>query len=264
MSMIKIPINSTLFTPRFLFFFFFGFLQWCKIEFDHHALKLSVINETITILVKLLEHLIDCFGINFEGRLVFTRRLDKLRWRRFFILHGQVSLQPPGHLCYEIFCCKTTGSGHVASTLPITECVVHSFTECLGEIRNLQLRSKLIFVIRIVFGVKHGCVLHGTNHCLDKTQRIQRCFLSGQMIVPQVRDGSMGGLEFLDKTSVVIYSNQVRSDKSWRTVHLGNLIGQHISIVVMGGHSESSIGPTNQLHGGCIRDKMDEFATASL
>ena len=47
-------------------------------------------------------------------------------------------------------------------------------------------------------------------------------------------------------------------------MNLCNLIGKHITIVVVSRHTESSIGPTDQLHRGSIRDKMLQISSRPI
>jgi fructose-1,6-bisphosphatase len=43
-------------------------------------------------------------------------------------------------------------------------------------------------------------------------------------------------------------------------MNLRDFIGKHITIVVVRGHAEASFGPTDDLHRGCVRYKVLEFA----
>jgi hypothetical protein len=140
-------------------------------------------------------------------------------------------------------------------------------------------------------------VLHGPHHSFDETQRIERCFPSGQMIVPQIRHGPVGGFEFFNETTIGTAPDEITGNETGRTVDLGNLIGYcgvptttttknmkkekmsilptccvrdrssssntkyallltHIAIVIVGRHTETTIGPTNQLHGRGVGNQM--------
>jgi hypothetical protein len=39
-------------------------------------------------------------------------------------------------------------------------------------------------------------------------------------------------------------------------MYLGDLISQHISIIIVRSHAEAPLGPSDDLHGGSIRDQV--------
>ena len=64
--------------------------------------------------------------------------------------------------------------------------------------------------------------------------RIEGGLLSAQVRVPHVGDGAMAGLELLDHRAVLALADQVGRDEAGRAVHLGDLVGQHVAVVVVG------------------------------
>jgi len=47
-------------------------------------------------------------------------------------------------------------------------------------------------------------------------------------------------------------------------VHLGNLVGKHVPVVVVGRHPKATLGPANDLHGGGVADEVLQVAAAVL
>mmetsp|Transcript_43790 Transcript_43790/g.105636 ORF Transcript_43790/g.105636 Transcript_43790/m.105636 type:complete len:338 (-) Transcript_43790:155-1168(-) len=84
------------------------------------------------------------------------------------------------------------------------------------------------------------------------------------MVMPQIRNGSVGSLKFLNQATVLTSSNKVGCDESRGTVNLRNLICKHITIVVVCRHSESTVGPANQLHRGSIGDEMLKISSRTF
>mmetsp|Transcript_24881 Transcript_24881/g.59069 ORF Transcript_24881/g.59069 Transcript_24881/m.59069 type:complete len:200 (-) Transcript_24881:783-1382(-) len=107
-------------------------------------------------------------------------------------------------------------------------------------------------------------MLHSTDHGLDKTEGVERCFLPSQMIMPKIGDGSVRRFEFLDEVSICTPSDQVRCDETRRTMNLCNLICQHVSVVVMSRHPKPTIRPPDKLHGSSIRDQVLQFTATTF
>lgn len=42
--------------------------------------------------------------------------------------------------------------------------------------------------------------------------------------------------------------------------YLRNLVGEHVSIVVVGSHAPAALGPADDLHGGGVRDEVLQLA----
>jgi len=84
------------------------------------------------------------------------------------------------------------------------------------------------------------------------------------MFKPQIRHSSVRGLELLDDATIVSLTDKVTGDETGRPMDLRNLIGQHITIVVVSGHTKATIRPSNQLHRRSIRYQMLQITTRTL
>mmetsp|Transcript_36344 Transcript_36344/g.82898 ORF Transcript_36344/g.82898 Transcript_36344/m.82898 type:complete len:321 (+) Transcript_36344:538-1500(+) len=82
--------------------------------------------------------------------------------------------------------------------------------------------------------------------------------------MPHVRDSSMRRLILLNKPTVLVLANEIGSDEARATVHLRDLVRQHVAVVVVRRHAEAATGPANDLHCGRIGNKMLELATATV
>mmetsp|Transcript_41502 Transcript_41502/g.106155 ORF Transcript_41502/g.106155 Transcript_41502/m.106155 type:complete len:442 (-) Transcript_41502:452-1777(-) len=107
-------------------------------------------------------------------------------------------------------------------------------------------------------------VLHGANHGLHHAQRVQAGLLAAQVSLPHVRDGAVAGLKLLDHGAVLCLADEVAGDEAGRAVHLGNLVSEHVAIVVVGRHPEAAVRPTDDLHCRGVADEMLQGAAAAL
>mmetsp|Transcript_99045 Transcript_99045/g.258750 ORF Transcript_99045/g.258750 Transcript_99045/m.258750 type:complete len:527 (-) Transcript_99045:40-1620(-) len=118
--------------------------------------------------------------------------------------------------------------------------------------------------VSLVRGVQHRRVLHGAEESDNHAERVHRGVLAAQVGMPQVRDRPVGGLELLDEAARFALADQVRGDEAGAAVDLSNLIGQHVSVVVVASHAEAAASPTDDLHGGRIADEVHEVAASGL
>jgi hypothetical protein len=59
--------------------------------------------------------------------------------------------------------------------------------------------------------------------------------------------------------TIVRLANQIRRDEPWGAVHLGYLVRQHVTVVVVRRHPKASIGPPNDLHCCGVRNQVLEL-----
>mmetsp|Transcript_18299 Transcript_18299/g.50451 ORF Transcript_18299/g.50451 Transcript_18299/m.50451 type:complete len:316 (-) Transcript_18299:55-1002(-) len=72
----------------------------------------------------------------------------------------------------------------------------------------------------------------------------------------------MGRLKLLDKRAVVVLADEVRCNETGRPVDLGNFVGEHVAIVVVGRHTEATASPSDNLHRCSVRNQMWQITTA--
>mmetsp|Transcript_57730 Transcript_57730/g.187533 ORF Transcript_57730/g.187533 Transcript_57730/m.187533 type:complete len:539 (+) Transcript_57730:235-1851(+) len=118
--------------------------------------------------------------------------------------------------------------------------------------------------VGLVAGIQDRGMLHGAQEGDDHAQGVHRRLLAPLVRVPQVRDGPVGGLELFDEAARFALADQVRCDEAGAAVDLSNLIGQHVSVVVVAGHAEAAASPTDDLHGGGVADQVHEVAAGAL
>jgi hypothetical protein len=172
------------------------------------------------------------------------------------LLLDQVPIEPPSDLLDEVLSGVTIRARHVPGSLAIPESVVHGLAK-----GNRPGHDAVIVLLCRRVGVKFelGSVLHGADHGLNETKGVEGGLLPAEVGVPKVGDGTMGGFVLLNHGSVVPLSDEVGGDETWGTVNLGDLIGQHVTVVIVGGHTEVSTGPSNDLHGGSVGNEMLKF-----
>mmetsp|Transcript_5647 Transcript_5647/g.11706 ORF Transcript_5647/g.11706 Transcript_5647/m.11706 type:complete len:204 (-) Transcript_5647:1118-1729(-) len=190
------------------------FLLRCHIKLDKHSSEFFIVEEAILIFVEPYKHFVDLLFIDIVVATELKIWFCKLGWRSLFVLSCQISCQSPSDLLDEVFSCETRWTTHVACSLPVAKSVVQSSSKRFCVIEDLILGDNLFVVVRISLGVKDRSVFHRSNHCLHQTKGIQRCFLSCQMKVPQVRHSSVRRLEFFNQRAVIIFADQVTRDET--------------------------------------------------
>mmetsp|Transcript_18573 Transcript_18573/g.44647 ORF Transcript_18573/g.44647 Transcript_18573/m.44647 type:complete len:231 (+) Transcript_18573:574-1266(+) len=73
---------------------------------------------------------------------------------------------------------------------------------------------------------------------------------------PHVGNGAVRGLKLLDQRPVLVLPHQVRRDEARRPVDLCDLVSEHVAVVVVRRHPKASASPTDDLHGGGVRDEV--------
>mmetsp|Transcript_148350 Transcript_148350/g.413270 ORF Transcript_148350/g.413270 Transcript_148350/m.413270 type:complete len:262 (+) Transcript_148350:580-1365(+) len=104
------------------------------------------------------------------------------------------------------------------------------------------------------------CSEQGHNH----PKRIHGRFFASEVRMPEVGDRAMGGLKLFDECAVFPLASKVGGDETGAAVDLGDLICEHVSIVVVAGHAEATICPTDDLHGRRIADEVLELTASSV
>mmetsp|Transcript_61769 Transcript_61769/g.156999 ORF Transcript_61769/g.156999 Transcript_61769/m.156999 type:complete len:538 (+) Transcript_61769:401-2014(+) len=146
------------------------------------------------------------------------------------------------------------GPREVPGAAALAECGVHRLPAVARPPEDVGL----------VAGIQDRGMLHGAQEGDDHAQGVHRRLLAPLVRVPQVRDGPVGGLELLDEAARFALADQVRGDEAGAAVDLSNLIGQHVSVVVVASHAEAAASPTDDLHGGRIADEVHEVAASGL
>mmetsp|Transcript_117477 Transcript_117477/g.251023 ORF Transcript_117477/g.251023 Transcript_117477/m.251023 type:complete len:238 (-) Transcript_117477:656-1369(-) len=151
-----------------------------------------------------------------------------------------------GHRVHELLCGVARGPGHISCASAIPEGLVHGFAAVCCEAHHLLL-----------VGWRQDCgMLHGAEQSHHHAQRIHGCLFPAEVGMPEVRYSAMRCLELLDQYTVIPLPSEVRCDETWAPVHLRHLVSEDIAIVVVACHAKATIRPTDNLHGGCVTDKV--------
>mmetsp|Transcript_53050 Transcript_53050/g.119040 ORF Transcript_53050/g.119040 Transcript_53050/m.119040 type:complete len:380 (+) Transcript_53050:628-1767(+) len=103
-------------------------------------------------------------------------------------------------------------------------------------------------------------MVHGADEGLHHSKWVERRLLPSEVGFPHVRDSPMRRLELLYHTAVGAPTDQIRGDETRTPVHLRHLVSQHVAIVVVCGHTEATIRPADNLHGGRVGDQVRQLA----
>mmetsp|Transcript_36594 Transcript_36594/g.92741 ORF Transcript_36594/g.92741 Transcript_36594/m.92741 type:complete len:371 (-) Transcript_36594:54-1166(-) len=104
-------------------------------------------------------------------------------------------------------------------------------------------------------------MVHRAEEGLCHAERVHRGLLAAQVRRPHVGHGAVRGLELLDHRAVrEPLADQVGGDEARAAVHLRDLVGEHVAVVVVRRHAEAAIGPPDDLHRGRVRDQVRELA----
>mmetsp|Transcript_77881 Transcript_77881/g.128777 ORF Transcript_77881/g.128777 Transcript_77881/m.128777 type:complete len:257 (+) Transcript_77881:676-1446(+) len=107
-------------------------------------------------------------------------------------------------------------------------------------------------------------MIHSPQQGHNHAERIHGCLFATQMRIPKIGNSTMGGLKLLDQRAILSLSNEVGRDEAWASMHLCHLIRQHVAIVVVAGHTKTSISPTDDLHGSSIADQVLQLTVRLL
>ena len=111
----------------------------------------------------------------------------------------------------------------------------------------------------LVAAVQPGCVVHRAYECLDHAQGVEGRLLAALVRLPHVRHRAVRRLELLDHRPIGGLADQVGGDEARRAVHLCDLIGEHVTVVVVRGHAEATIRPADDLHRRRVRDQVRQL-----
>jgi hypothetical protein len=73
--------------------------------------------------------------------------------------------------------------------------------------------------------------------------RVERRLLAAQVRLPHVSHSAVGCFVLLNHDAVVALANEVGGDETRGAVHLGDLVREHVTVVVVSSHAEASTGP---------------------
>mmetsp|Transcript_5777 Transcript_5777/g.7810 ORF Transcript_5777/g.7810 Transcript_5777/m.7810 type:complete len:269 (+) Transcript_5777:589-1395(+) len=107
-------------------------------------------------------------------------------------------------------------------------------------------------------------MLHGSNECLDHAQGVEGGLLTAQVRLPHVRYRPVRRLKLLDHDAVLPLPNQVGGHEAGGTMHLCDLIREHVAIIVVRGHAKAPACPSHNLHGGGVGNEVLQLASAPV
>lgn len=189
-----------------------------------------------------------------------SQRNHNIVRRDVVCLTGDISTQSPRDLVDELLGGESLGTSRISGALTVSEGVVQCLAQGLSE---LQQCLGVLHGLDIAVGVLHLQIrrmVQSTDESLDQTERIHAGLLTTLVSDPQISHSSVRSLELFDHDTILALADKIGGDETRRSVHLRDLVGEHVTVVVVRDHAEASLGPTNDLHGGGIRDQVSQLA----
>mmetsp|Transcript_25493 Transcript_25493/g.69014 ORF Transcript_25493/g.69014 Transcript_25493/m.69014 type:complete len:502 (-) Transcript_25493:32-1537(-) len=235
---------------------FRGVLQGRDAKLDHHVHELRQVDAAVRVDVVLGKELLDGLLVHVivAPELATGAHGSGAALLRLLGAHLEVAVEAPGHLLDELLCGEAVGPAQVARALPVDHGAMHGLAEEVGVVVDKGL----------VGGIQVRSVAHGPDEGLGHAQGVEARLLPAEVRVPQICHSAVGCLKLLDGRAVVALADEVGGDEARGAVDLRHLIREHVAIVVVRGHAEAAVRPSDDLHGGRIGDEVGELVACAV
>mmetsp|Transcript_44335 Transcript_44335/g.106524 ORF Transcript_44335/g.106524 Transcript_44335/m.106524 type:complete len:561 (-) Transcript_44335:17-1699(-) len=134
----------------------------------------------------------------------------------------------------------------------------HAAVHALAQPRREDLR-----LAALLLPCEHRRMVHRAQECLGHAERVHGGLLATQVRRPHIGHRAVRGLVLFDHGAVrEPLADEVGGDEAGAAVHLRDLVGEHVAVIVVRRHAEAAIGPPDDLHRCRVGDQMGELASA--